>query len=187
MKQPFALVCFVLALCGAGPGWAQQTQTQGGLSLGTVATPVLTIDSDRLFFESDFGAKATAQAEQQRAELGAQNRQIEADLAAEEQDLTVRRAGMEPLEFRKLAEAFDKKVQETRAAQAGKGRAITEDFERQREVFLNAALPVLNSLMEDAGALVILDRRTVVVSASAIEITNDAIALLNETLGSDPD
>ena len=38
-----------------------------------------------------------------------------------------------------------------------------------------------------AVAAVILERRSVFVSASAIEITDDAIALLDETLGSGAD
>ena len=38
--------------------------------------------------------------------------------------------------------------------------------------------------MREAGAAVILERRSVFVSLNAIDITADAIALLDETLGS---
>ena len=185
MQQPFALVIMILALSGAGPtAGIAQGQSTGALAQGTVISPVLTIDSDRLFRESAFGARVAAEAEARLTELGAQNRKIEADLEAEEKALTIQRATLLPEAFRDLADAFDKKVQETRSAQVAKGRAINEDLDRERDVFLNAAAPVLQRLMQDAGAAVILEKRSVFVSASAIEITEDAIALLDETIGS---
>jgi Skp family chaperone for outer membrane proteins len=90
-------------------------------------------------------------------------------------------------EFRALANAFDEKVQKTRQAQAAKGRAINDLLGKEREVFLKAAAPVLEQLMRDADAGVILERRSVFVSSTAIEITDNAIQLLDETLGSGSD
>lgn len=119
--------------------------------------------------------------------LAAENNQIATDLEEEEKSLTERRSELTPDEFRKLADAFDEKVQKIRQEQAAKGRALNAVLDQEREVFLTAAAPVLESLMREAGAAVILDRRTVFVSASAVEITNDAIALLNETLGTGVD
>ena len=86
-----------------------------------------------------------------------------------------------------LANTFDQKVQTTRQEQAAKGRALNELLDQERDVFLTAAAPVLERLMREANAAVILERRSVFVSASAIEITDDAIALLDETLGSGAD
>ena len=90
-------------------------------------------------------------------------------------------------DFRALADAFDQKVQQTRAAQSAKGRALNSLLDEEREIFLNAAAPVLERLMREADAAVILERRSVFVSATAIEITDEAIALLDETLGSGAD
>ncbi|MGB3244015.1 MAG: OmpH family outer membrane protein [Sulfitobacter sp.] len=174
------------ALLGAAPVLSQQ-QKEVPLERGVVISPVLTIDSERLFLESAFGKRVAGEAEAKGAELSTQNRKIEADLEAEEKAITLKRATLSPEAFRTLADAFDKKVQETRAAQTAKGRAINEEFDRAREVFLSAAAPVLEKLMRDAGAAVILDRRSVFVSASAVEITQDAIALLDETLGTGAD
>ncbi|MFK7835596.1 MAG: OmpH family outer membrane protein [Sulfitobacter sp.] len=180
----FALsTLLALALTGwAGIGGAQQTGA--GLGLGSVISPVLTIDSERLFLESAFGRRVAAEVEAQGAELQTENRQIETDLEAEEQQLTEVRATLTSEEFRTRANAFDEKVQRIRQAQAAKGRALNEKLDAEREVFLNAAAPVLERLMREADAAVILERRSVFVSASAIEITDDAIALLDETLGS---
>ncbi|MGC1494542.1 MAG: OmpH family outer membrane protein [Sulfitobacter sp.] len=157
------------------------------LERGTVISPILTIDSDRVFQESAFGQRVAKEIEVEGAKLAADNAQVAASLESEEKQLTQQRTTMTPEDFRVLADAFDKKVQETRQAQSAKGRALNELLDQEREVFLTAAAPVLEQLMREAGAAVILDRRTVFVSASAVEITDDAIALLNETIGSGAD
>ncbi|MGJ8616601.1 MAG: OmpH family outer membrane protein [Sulfitobacter sp.] len=172
-----------MALFGATPLLAQN-QAGSTLERGSVISPILTIDSDRVFQESEFGLRVAQEVEVEGSKLAAENDKIAAELEAEEKELTAKRSGMTPDEFRVLADAFDKKVQQTRQAQAAKGRALNELLEKERDVFLTAAAPVLERLMRDAGAAVILDRRTVFVSASAVEITDDAIALLNETIGS---
>nr|WP_238936908.1 OmpH family outer membrane protein [Sulfitobacter geojensis] len=170
-----------------GSGQAVQAQQAGGdagLDRGSIVSAVLTIDSDRLFLDSDFGKRVVAEVEAKGAVLATENRKIEADLEAEEKRLTTVRATMSPEEFRTLANEFDEKVQQTRQVQATKGRALNALLDQEREVFERAAAPVLERLMRSADAAVILDLRAVFVSASAIEITDDAISLLNETLGS---
>ena len=150
---------------------------------GVAVTPILTIDSERLFLNSDFGKRVAREVETRGTELAAENRRIEAELAAQEQSLTKRRATMKPEEFRPLADAFDARVQETRITQAAKSRALTELLDREREAFLEAAAPVLEMLMEEAGATVVLERRTVFISANSSDITVAAISRLNRTLG----
>lgn len=174
-------------LCAAPAVQAQQQQqpeTVAPPSLPrTVQSPILTIDSDRVFLESEFGRRVAEEIEERGNALSAENRRIEADLEAEEQELTLKRAQMSPEAFRSLADDFDEKVQAIRRAQAAKSRALNAQLDEEREAFLAAAGPVLEQLMRNAGAGVILERRSVFVSASAIEITDAAIALLNETIG----
>lgn len=194
MRLSSNILRHVMAVCGAvaftatpAPTVAQQTAAPSGLGRGTVISPILTIDSERLFLESAFGKRVAAEIEQKGAELTAENRKIEAALETEERELTDKRATLPAEEFRELANAFDLKVQATRQEQAAKGRALNELLDQERDVFLTAAAPVLERLMREADAAVILERRSVFVSASAIEITDDAIALLDETLGSGAD
>ena len=182
------IIALLVAQIGqTGSAIAQQTTTlDQSLGRGSIVSPILTIDSERLFLESAFGQRVAKEVEAKGAELAAENRQIETDLEAEERKLTDIRATMAAEEFRALANAFDEKVQRTRAAQAAKGRALNALLEEEREVFLNAAAPVLEQLMREADAAVILERRSVFISDTGIEVTDDAIDLLNETLGSGP-
>jgi len=169
--------CVALAVMGATPLAAQGTQA------APVGSAILTIDSERMFLNSDFGKRVAREIEQRGTELAAENRQIEAELADAEQELTDRRATMTPEAFRPLANAFDTRVQETRREQAVKTRALNELLGQEREAFLRAAGPVLQALMAEVGATVVLERRTVFISSNASDITARAIERINATLG----
>lgn len=165
-----ALLCVV-----ASPADAQR--------IGPVQSPILTIDSERLFAESAFGRRTVEEFEARGAALAAENRRIEEELAAEEQALTEQRATMEPADFRALADAFDAKVQNTRRTQDAKTRELNQGFEERRGVFLTAAAPVLEGLMRDSGAAVIMEKRSVFLSSNAIDVTRAAIERLDAVLG----
>ena len=125
MPRALPFVIMALALCGATAVFAQQQPSgAGGFQRGTISSPVLTIDSERIFIESDFGRSVARQIEAEGSALAAENRQIEAALEAEERALTDQRAELSPEDFRELANAFDEKVQQTRRDQAAKGQAI---------------------------------------------------------------
>jgi len=151
--------------------------------LGMPQSPILTVEPERLFNDSDFGKRVNRQIEAESAVLVAENRRIEARLTAEEKTLTERRASMEPSVFRALADAFDEKVQETRRVQDIKSQALSNSRDANRRIFLQTARPILEALMREAGAGVILDRATVFLSANATDITNLAIARINAILG----
>ena len=178
------IICLIPVLSFlTGPGFSQQASAPVA-PIGVIQSPILTIDSDRVFSESAFGLRVAAEIEAKSAELSAENRKIESDLEAEEKQLTIQRKAMTPEAFRELADAFDEKVQLSRRTQATKNRALNDLVDQEREVFLNAAGPVLEELMRDTGAAVILERRSVFVSANAIDITNEAIERLNASVGS---
>lgn len=162
-------LCLMVALF-ALPVQAQQAILQ---------SPVLTVDSERLYAESDYGQNTTREIETRGAELAAENRQIEEALSREEQELTAQRATLPAVDFRDLANAFDEKVQQVRRAQDTKARELNRLLEQRQVAFLTVAGPVLEQLMREAGAAVILERRSIFLSANAIDITQEAIARLN--------
>ena len=179
------LVVLSILLAGVTPGHAQQRPPESRETVAprAVISPVLTIDSERMFRESAFGRRVNREIEEQSTELAKENREIEAALEAEERALTEKRATLDPAAFRSLADAFDQRVQRTRSEQAAKNRDLTERLDTERERFLAAAAPVLEQLMRNSDAAVILERRRVFVSSAAIEVTQEAIALLDETIG----
>ncbi len=188
--QALAFGLALTALMSGGiPSHAQQALPLGGfelgreVQLGTPQSGLLTIQPDRLFSESLFGKRVAREIEAEGAVLTAENRNIEADLRAEEQDLTQRRSAMEAEAFRTLADAFDRKVQETRGTQDHKLREINQMGETARHEFFVASLPVLEGIMRETGAGAILDHSTVFLSADVVDITDLAISRIDKVLG----
>ncbi|MCY4303391.1 MAG: OmpH family outer membrane protein [Aestuariivita sp.] len=151
--------------------------------VGTVRSSILIIELERLFTDSQFGKKIALEIELASVELAKENRLIESRLEKEEKRLTERRETMTPTEFRTLADEFDSKVQEIRQAQDGKVRELNQRREIRRGMLLQLARPILEQLMRDSGAAIILERSSVFLSANAIDVTDLAIARIDARIG----
>ena len=185
MRRAVALALTGLALFGAGPGGAQQSSNLplGELAPGAVISAVLVVDTDRLWQRSAFGRRATAEHQERLSTLEAENLSVQEELAAEEEEITSQRATTEADAFRIRADAFDQKVQETRNTQLEKNRSLLSRYEQEQEAFFRAATPVFEQIMQDSGAAVILERRSVLFGDPRVDITDRAVALLDETIG----
>lgn len=165
------------ALLTVGAPWATAQEAS------KLRSPILTIDSDRLFSASAFGQRVSRDFEEAGRALEAENRSIERQLQEEERQLTEQRPDMAPEAFRELADAFDTKVEQIRGEQNAKLRVLTQRRENARRVFFSAATPVLESVMADAGAAVILEGRNIFMSAGAIDVTQLVVDRLNAEIG----
>ncbi len=172
---------FGALLCIASTGQAQQ---DGGLSnVGVVQSLILTVAPEALYTQSDFGQRIAREIEEESLEIAAQNRSIEAELTAEERELTELRDTLAPTEFRARAEAFDEKVQRLRREQDEKARAVGTRNEEARRALLTAAQPILLQVMLESGAVAVLDRRVVLLSVDSVDITEQAILRVNAEFG----
>ncbi|MFD0978567.1 OmpH family outer membrane protein [Tropicimonas aquimaris] len=165
----------VLSLCGQ-LAIAQQ-------AADIFETPVLTLDQDRLFSDTLYGKRVLAELEQVSSELAELNREISAQLTAEEQRLTEQRQTMSPEQFRPLADAFDAKVVQLRDEQDARIRDLQRRRELERRVFMQRVIPVLSELVREVGAVAILDERAVILSADQIDVTESAIARIDSLVG----
>lgn len=144
--------------------------------------PILTVDQDALFARSAWGLRVQAELEEEGRKIAAENERMANQLAAEEAELTERRKELEPAEFRRLAEAFDIRATNVRRERAQVVQEVNARAEADRDAFYHAAVPIMGDLMISRGAVAVLDQRTILVSLDAIDITDDLIELLDETL-----
>jgi Skp family chaperone for outer membrane proteins len=165
------------ALC-AMPALAQEGQP-GPVFKSQLAV----VQQDQLFARTLYGKAVQARIEAARQSLLSENQRIEAGLEAEERALTQRRPTMTPAEFRKLADAFDAKVEGIRSAQEAKGRAVARQAEEDRQRFFQTAYPVLARLMAEIGAVALMDKSDIIISLEAIDVTDRAVARIDSTLG----
>jgi Skp family chaperone for outer membrane proteins len=149
----------------------------------TVQSQVLIVDSEKLFSDSAYGRRIEAEITTESAALETENRRIEAELEAEEKALTATRTTTVSDVFRPMAEAFDAKVTQIRTEQANKARTLQQRSDQARRRFLGEVGDVLETIMQDAGAAVILEQRSVFFSARAVDVTAEAVARLDAAIG----
>lgn len=160
---------------GAVPALAQ--------NVGVVQSDILVVDPERLFEDTRMGQAITARLQQEREDLIALNRKLETELEAEELALTEQRDTTSPENFRALADAFDEKVQQIRADSQRRVRQHERNRERAPLDFMRQVEPVLVELMREAGASVVMDRRTVLLQDDVVDITSAAVQRIDATLG----
>ncbi|MDC0737069.1 OmpH family outer membrane protein [Cognatishimia sp. SS12] len=173
-------LAFAVMLLGAGFALAPVSAQQ---QPPATASQIVIIDSERLYLRSDFGERALAEQEAAKAVLLAENRQIAAELAAEEEELTKKRETMPAEDFRKLADAFDGRVQEIRNIQDEKERTIVRQAEEARRDFFASLSPVLQRVLTERGASIILEKRATFASSSSLDITDRVLQVANTLIG----
>ena len=170
--RALVLACLTLVIGGTSPGWSQDPSL-------SIPPPILTIDQDRLFTETLPGLSISQEVEARATSLADENEAIEKELTLEELELTQLRETLSTEDFKARADEFDAKVQRIRAEQDQKARAINEAGEEARQRFFNDIAVHISDIVRERGALIVLDRRDVFLSADRIDITDDAIARVN--------
>ncbi|MGO4907796.1 OmpH family outer membrane protein [Pseudorhodobacter sp. W20_MBD10_FR17] len=147
-----------------------------------IRSPVLTINQQRFFEDSAFGKASLSRLEADARSLQVEIRKVEADLEIEERLLTERRASLSPAEFQPIARDFDEKVEKIRAAWGQKDRDLKLEREQDKKTFFDSAVPVLAAIMQEAGAVLLVDQLTVILSLDQVDITTIAIERVNAAL-----
>jgi len=155
----------------------------GAQTLGRVVSPILTIDRERLFSDSAFGQRVNRELEAASSAMAAETRRIEAALEEEERLLTEQRATLEPEAFRELARAFDDKVQELRREREAAEDNLRRQIETAQAEFFDRVGPILGVIVRERGAVLIVDRRAILLAAADVDITEEAIARSDAVLG----
>lgn len=175
MRLIALILSLVTVLSVAPPVMAQ--------NLGQLVSPILTIDREALFEQSRFGQRVSSDLDAESAALSEETRKIEQELEAEEQALTDQRDSMTAEEFRAAADAFDARVVQLRNDRDAAQSDFVRRFETAQRDFYNRIGPALGQIMQQRGAVVLLDKRSVLLAANAIDVTEEAIALIDETFG----
>ena len=150
-------------------------------------TNILIVSQDELFSETELGKDILIFEQEERDILIEKSRQIGAAFVAEELALTEQRDLLSPDEFKVLADAFDEKVVAARAEQDASDATLIANIEARRRAFYRVIAPVLAQLMQRYGASAIIDRRTVLLFDSNLDITSEAVEFLDNAYRENPD
>jgi Skp family chaperone for outer membrane proteins len=163
-----------------------------GLLMAGLSTPaaaqnsesylVLVVNQKRIQTEAA-AAQAIAREEQARKEaLRAAFDQERATLQARERELIELRETMAKDDFDAVVDEFQDDVRSLRG-RMDKGRAdMRRALSEAKEILARALQKVLAELMKEHGALIIIDETNAIAHASALNITDKAIARLDAAL-----
>ena len=160
--------------------------------LSLVAQPLLaseksslfTVDMSKLFRSSDFGKSIILSNNQARQKLQDENVELETKLLSEEKELSEQRKILSLDEFRPKALEFDKKVSIIRTEQSKKEENLKNKARIEEAEFYKKIYPLLYELLLEKGGSVLIDQRNAIFWDSSTDITDDAIKLINQVLGS---
>lgn len=169
---PALALSLACVLTGA-PVAAQETPDR------PLRSPVLTLNFDLLISASQVGRRMAGDLEAERVLIDAENNRIAAELEAEEIALTQRRDIMSAADFRAAARVFDERVQQIRSERRALELTLVQRRDSLRQTFDAAALPILSEIMREAGAVALLDGRTLVLAVDQIDVTRLAIARMD--------
>ncbi|WOI57017.1 OmpH family outer membrane protein [Palleronia sp. LCG004] len=177
----------LLLLSLAAPAIGQPLAENAGGRDGQQSLPIVIVDQERLFDDSLFGQRILAEIDARSEELASENRRIEAMLIAEERAITEERQTMTQDAFRRRASEFDDRVTRLRAEQDAKLRAVSRLRDDARQDFYGRIGPILQDILDERDALVLLDRRAVLSAVGAADITDLAIGRIDDVIddGSD--
>ena len=150
-------------------------------------TNILIINQDALFSQTVLGQDILNLEQQDRDALIEEGRRIGADFVSEELELTTLRDTLSADEFRALATAFDEKVEKARAEQEANDSTLIANIEARRRSFFQIIAPALAGLMQKYGAAAIIDRRSVLLFDRNLDITSEAVELLDKAYSENPD
>ena len=153
--------------------------------LATEISGLFTVDLSKIFRSSDFGRDIISANNKARQELQNENEVLESRLLSEEKELSEQRKILSPDEFRPKALEFDKKVSIIRTEQGDKEVYLKNKARKDESEFYKRIYPLLYELLLDQGGLVLIDQRNIILWDSSVDITDEAIKLINQVLGKD--
>ena len=151
--------------------------------LGSEKSSLYTVDMGKLFRSSDFGRKIISTNNVARQELQKENEELEFLLLSEEKDLSEQRKILSADEFRPKALAFDERVSIIRTEQIKKEENLKNKIRKEEAEFYKRIYPLLYELLLDRSGLILIDQRNVILWDSTVDITDEAILLINQVLG----
>ena len=169
LKLKFILCIFFLALA----------QSVGS----TDQAMIFTVDMNKLLKLSNFGQDLIRRNNLARLSLQNENEVLEAELLSEEKVLSDLRKSLSLDDFRAKAIEFDKKVTIIRSEQSKKENILVNKMRQEEADFYKNIYPLLYELLSDRGGLVLMDQRNAVLWDSSVDITEDAIVIINKVLG----
>lgn len=157
----------------------------GGAVAQTTDLQILIVDRDRALSESE-PARRIAESEQaERLALRSLNQQLQIELETEEAEIAAMREASSKEQFEERVRAFNIRVRNARQTSQTNIEAFRRRFEDARRGLSDMLPPILQQILQERGASLILDAATVLAAKPGADVTEEVIRRLNEAAPSE--
>jgi outer membrane protein len=174
-----AMVAGLLLFCGLGGGAVSAAPATPPTTGAAPAARILMVDLRRVMAVSKSGQDIARQVQslkqQAQSELQGEERSLQAEKTQLEQQAAILAPDVKARrikDFQAKAEAFQKKVDQ-------RGSLIQGGVLKAQQQLEQALGPILQGIMQERGATVLLDRSAVLLAPNAIDVTNIVVQRLD--------
>ena len=148
------------------------------------STSLAVIDLNYILSEAKAAKDAAKQIEEIAINIENEIKKSDEDIINEQNKLIESQAIMAPESFEKKREEYEKKVQNYNLKRQEKLMSIDLLVSESRNEVLNTLKPILEEISNEKGITVLLEKNSVLLNAESMDITKDALIILNKELPS---
>jgi Skp family chaperone for outer membrane proteins len=171
-----------VAACGAGSVLAQDAPDQITADGKFPAAAVLVVDYDRLLNSATASGDIRTQIQSLKTKMQKDVDADEAGLKKEEDALRAKQATLSAAEFAKARDAFQKKVADVQRRVQSRNRQLEGALGNATDKLRQAIVPIFSDIMNGQKATVLLDTSSVLYADASLNITNQALDRLNQSI-----
>lgn len=145
-------------------------------------TSIAIVDLNQILSESKAAKSATKQFEEIQKETESDIIDSDKKMLEERNKLLEQQTVIAPEAFEIKAKDYEKKLQNYQSEKQNKLRALEGVLQKARNEILENVKPILEDLSKELGVTVILEKNSVLLSATNMDITENVIKTLNKEL-----
>lgn len=190
-QSPLAFLALLASPCltqvlpgpATAPAQAQQGEADAARS-AAAGGEILVVSLEKIRNQSKASKSLAAQSAAIREQLNRDFREQQRALAAEEKALVALRSTLEPDAFEARAARFEQQVRALKKMRRDQSLALRQALRQANEKVDRVLQPILAALMAERKAVIMIDNRDVVISATSLDVTQNAINRLDAALPS---
>jgi Skp family chaperone for outer membrane proteins len=145
-------------------------------------TSIAIIDLNLILTDSKAAKSATKQFEEIQKETEAEVIKSDKNMLEERNKLIEQQSVIAPEAFELKAKDYEQKLQAYQVEKQKKLGKLEGALQKARNEILEYVKPILETLSQEMGVTVILEKNSVLLSANNMDLTEDVIKLLNKEL-----
>ena len=145
-------------------------------------TSIAIVDLNLILSESKAAKGATKDFEKIQKDTESEIVESDKSMLEERNKLIEQQSVIAPEAFEVKAQDYEKKLQNYQSEKQNKLRKLENVLQTARNEILENVKPILEELSQELGVTVILEKKSVLLSATNMDITDDVIKKLNKQL-----